>query len=163
MEIYTKIIELKNALGKTSNNPYTRVNTSEGWINCHEPSVVDELKTYVGGMCTIAVRETPRADGNGVWRNIIGINKDTDEAKSKLPTENTQPIKEHPNNQRAPSVPMEDTHKFIQPIDDKTVTVLTSYAKDIWLNPDNEYTVTECVGAILKMFKDIKLGLEEID
>ena len=156
MEICTKIIELKNAVGKTSNNPYTRVLTIEGWINCHEPSVVEDLKAYVNGMCTIAIRETPRADGNGTWKNVIGINKDTDEAKSKIQIE-------HPNNARAPSVPMEDTHTFVSPVDDKTVCVLTSYAKDIYINNDNGYTTKECVGVILEMFKDIKLGLEEVD
>lgn len=161
MEIYTKIIELKNAVGKTSNNPYTRVLTTEGWLNCHEPSVVEELKPYIGGMCTIAIRETPRADGNGTWKNIIGINTDNDEAKSKLPVD-TQPIVNHPNNARAPSVPMEDTHTFVSPVDDKTVCVLTSYAKDLFMC-EKEISGEECVGVVLKMFKDIKLGLEEVD
>jgi hypothetical protein len=163
MEIYCKIMEIKNALGKTSNNPYHRVITDKGSFNCHEPSVIEELNPFVGGMCTLAIRETPKADGNGTWKNVIGINKDTDEAKSKL-------IINHPNNQNTPSVPVEDVESYQPRVDDKTICILVSYAKDMYtsagnrdLEGDVHLTPEECIGIVSKMYKDMAESVNAVD
>ena len=85
MEINTKIIEIKQALGKESNKLYWQVETSEGRMTCHEKTVVDELLEFVGGMCNLAVRQSPKKDGDGFWTNIIGIAKDGDGIKYLKP------------------------------------------------------------------------------
>ena len=76
MEIETKIISIENALSR-ANKPYWKIMTTLGPYNCHESSVVDRIKEYVGGMCHLMIRETPKADGNGTWKNVIGLVEDS--------------------------------------------------------------------------------------
>lgn len=79
MEINTKIIEIKQALGKDSNKLYWQVETSDGRMTCHESSVIENLKEFVDGMCNLAVRQTPKKDNpNEFWNNIIGIVKNNE-------------------------------------------------------------------------------------
>ena len=94
MEINTKIIKIVQALGKDSNKLYWQVETSDGRMTCHEKDIIDELMEFVGGMCNLAVRQTPKKDGNGFWSNIIGIVQDNEGISYSKPKtqENTQTI-----------------------------------------------------------------------
>ena len=122
MEIYTKILDIKNRVGKNSNKVYQVIETEDGNFNCHESVVVDEIRPFINGMCNLAIRETPKSDGNGVWRNVIGIVKDSDSNSEKPTTSGNMKTNSKPNNY---------------------TTMYVSYAKDIYVANSNNNISTE--------------------
>ena len=67
MEIECKILGFEERVSQKGGK-YWRFETSNGFLNCFDSSVADEVKEFVDGMCTLAVQESK----NG-YKHIIGI------------------------------------------------------------------------------------------
>lgn len=129
MEINTKIIEIKQALGKDSNKLYWQIETTDGKMTCHEKTVVDELLEFVGGMCNLAVRQTPKKDGDGFWNNIIGIVQNEEGITYKKPEKKDNPKENSLNVEFKPKIIELQNGKEVS----KFTTMYVSYAKDIFI------------------------------